>query len=213
MSPPSLPDLIAARAALAGITPSAEQVDQLVAYYRLLDRWNQRVNLTGLPLSTRESPAIDRLLIEPLIASVDIDELPFTWFDFGSGGGSPAIPLKIMRPRSQLFMVEAKARKGAFLREAVSSLGLRNATVITGRIEDVAAPDSLGTADMVTIRAVRIDPEVLAAAYGVLKVHARLLVFRGAGTDSPRLVGFALANERTLVPSSGILSTFDRLNG
>ena len=35
--------------------------------------------------------------------------------DVGSGGGSPAIPLKLALPRLRLTMVEAKARKSAFL--------------------------------------------------------------------------------------------------
>ena len=39
--------------------------------------------------------------------------------DVGSGGGSPAIPLKLAVPRLALTMVEVKARKSAFLREAV----------------------------------------------------------------------------------------------
>ena len=44
--------------------------------------------------------------------------------DVGSGGGSPAIPLKLAVPRLSLTMVEAKARKSAFLREAIRHLGL-----------------------------------------------------------------------------------------
>ena len=43
--------------------------------------------------------------------------------DIGSGGGSPAIPFKLAVPRLGLTMVEAKARKSAFLREAVRQLG------------------------------------------------------------------------------------------
>ena len=46
------------------------------------------------------------------------------WFDIGSGGGSPAIPLKLARPTLPLPMVESKTRKAVFLREAVRALGL-----------------------------------------------------------------------------------------
>ena len=45
--------------------------------------------------------------------------------DIGSGGGSPAIPLKLAAPRIKLWMVESKTRKSAFLREAIRQLDLR----------------------------------------------------------------------------------------
>ena len=44
--------------------------------------------------------------------------------DVGSGGGSPAIPLKLAAPAVALTMVEVKARKSAFLREAIRQLEL-----------------------------------------------------------------------------------------
>ena len=49
--------------------------------------------------------------------------------DIGSGGGSPAIPLKLATPGSALTMVEVKARKSAFLREAIRQLGLTDTQV------------------------------------------------------------------------------------
>ncbi len=62
--------------------------------------------------------------------------------DVGSGGGSPAIPLKLAVPRLRLTMVEAKARKSAFLREAVRHLGLEQRSVETARYEELLArPD------------------------------------------------------------------------
>ena len=213
MSAPALPDLIAARASSAGITLLETQIDQLIAYYTLLERWNQRINLTALPLAAREPGTIDRLLIEPLIASTTVAGLMLTWFDFGTGGGSPAVPLKIMKPRWSLTMVEAKERKGAFLREAVSTLALQDARVMTGRIEDLGTSTSAGTADLITIRAVRADLEVLVSARNLLKMHGQLIVFRGTQTEVPQVFGLDLVNERSLHPSSGILSTFHRSNG
>lgn len=210
MSAPLLPDLIAARAGLAGVTPSSSEIDQLIAYYTLLERWNQKINLTALPLAAREPNTIDRLLVEPLVAANFVEDQVLSWFDFGSGGGSPAIPLKVVRPRASLIMVEAKARKGAFLREAVSSLGLPNAAVMTGRIEDLVTLTSAGTVDLITVRAVRIDAEVLTTARNLLKVHGTLLLFRGAESETSVPAGFDAIGTRRLHPSSGILSAFQR---
>ena len=49
---------------------------------------------------------------------------PTRLMDIGSGGGSPAIPLKLALPHLHLTMVEAKVRKSAFLREASRQLEL-----------------------------------------------------------------------------------------
>ena len=71
---------------------------RLEIYYRLLSRWNTKINLTALPLEDLTDHAVDRLLIEPLAAARFVPESPLTWFDLGSGGGSPALPLKLVRP-------------------------------------------------------------------------------------------------------------------
>lgn len=212
MSAPPLVELVRSRAAVAGVSLSNHQLDQLVAYYSLLERWNQKINLTALPLGAREAATIDRLLIEPLLATSEVDDSPLTWFDFGSGGGSPAIPLKLLRPKAKLIMVDAKERKSAFLREAVRTLGLATTDVFTGRIEELEATAGTKTAELITMRAVRAEPEVLEAARKILKLHGRLLLFRGSNVGTVELPGFELHAEKSLFPSTGILSAYRRLN-
>ena len=58
------------------------------------------INLTALPLDGCPDGDVDRLLIEPLRRRADsCSTAPaHDWFDLGSGGGSPAIPLKIVAP-------------------------------------------------------------------------------------------------------------------
>src|SRR3979490_2129499 len=94
------------RARKAYVSLTAPVVDRLEAYYRLLTRWNTKVNLTALQLEELTDPAFARLLLEPLAAAGLVADSPLVWFDLGSGGGSPAIPLKIVRPAARLTMVE-----------------------------------------------------------------------------------------------------------
>ena len=51
------------------------------------------MNLTGLDLAEQGPAAIDRLLIEPLVAAKHVRRRITRMIDIGSGGGSPAIPL------------------------------------------------------------------------------------------------------------------------
>jgi len=55
--------------------------------------------------------------------------------DIGSGGGLPGIPLAIAEPARRVTLNDANEKKGAFLRQAVIELGLRNAEVYVGRAE------------------------------------------------------------------------------
>jgi 16S rRNA (guanine527-N7)-methyltransferase len=160
--------------ARVGINPA--ELQKLEEYYQLLARWNGRINLTSLPMPGYPAETIDRLLVEPLAAARFVEDASLIWFDLGSGGGSPAIPLKIVRPRLRLVMVESRSRKAAFLREAVRSLDLAETTVVSGRVEELDSAAN-GLAELVTVRAVRLDGAFLAAATSLLSPSGRVILF------------------------------------
>jgi len=151
--------------------------DRLASYYELLARWNRKINLTSIE---NLDEAIDRLLLEPLIASRYVSSSANLLMDVGSGGGSPAIPFKLAIPRLRLTMVEAKARKSAFLREAIRHLGLDDVQVETARYEELLARPELHEAhDVVSLRAVRIEARVLTSLQAFLAPAGVILLFRG----------------------------------
>jgi len=57
--------------------------------------------------------------------------------DVGSGGGFPGLPLKIMRPDLQVFLIESSIKKATFLAEVVRDLELTDARVLVGRYEEL----------------------------------------------------------------------------
>jgi len=177
---------LARRARRAGVTLIAELADQLEAYYRLLASWNTRINLTGLRLSEISPDALDRLLIEPVVAAKYVSSRTSRMLDVGSGGGSPAIPLALAIPKTRLLMVESKTRKSVFLREAVRALGLKDAEVVTARFEELLArPDLHEAHDLVTIRAVRVEARVLGTLQAFAKPGGLVFLFRGSGHSDP----------------------------
>jgi 16S rRNA (guanine527-N7)-methyltransferase len=172
---------------------------QLESYYGLLAKWNAKVNLTAFRLTPGgDDSALDRLLIEPLVAARHLPDGASSVLDAGSGGGSPAIPLKLAVPHLSLRMVEAKTRKSVFLREAVRALNLSRTEVETARFEELLArPDIHESVDIVTVRAVRLEPRVLQTLQAFLKPAGHVLLFRGADGGSAESVMPPLAWEAT----------------
>jgi 16S rRNA (guanine527-N7)-methyltransferase len=167
------------RAAKAGVFLSDTLTDSLLAYFDLLSRWNKKINLTALD---DPDEAVDRLLIEPLVAVRSIPSPDTRLIDIGSGGGSPAIPMRLALPDLRVTMVEAKARKSAFLREAVRTLALSATTVETARYEELLTRPELHEAfGCVSIRAVRIESRVLQTLQAFLSAGGVMLLFRGPG--------------------------------
>ena len=170
------------RAKSAGISLDAPLIEKLETYYQLLTKWNAKINLTAFRLVPEgEEGAIDRLLIEPVAAARYVPENARTLLDAGSGGGSPAIPLKLAISNLHLRMVEVKTRKAVFLREAVRELGLREVEVETSRFEELLPRAELHeTQDLVSIRAVRIETRTLLTLQAFLRTGGKLLLFRGS---------------------------------
>lgn len=171
------------RAKLLGIVVPADLEKRLTAYFDLLFRWNAKINLTAL---TDPDSAIDRLLLEPLAAARELPRAT-ELIDFGSGGGSPAIPLALALASTRLVMVESKTRKAAFLSEAARTVQLP-AAVENARFEDVAARGVYaGQMSLVTIRAVRVERQTLLIAKSFLKPGGQIVLFSPTAGSPPDL--------------------------
>ena len=177
MAPRDFTSRLIRRATRAGVPLQDELVEKLATFYALLSRWNQKINLTALD---NPDQAIDRLILEPLIAARYVPAEATRLMDVGSGGGSPAIPLKLALPRLALTMVEVKARKSAFLREAARQLELSQTDVETARMEELLAKPSLHEAfDVLSMRAVRVEARTLHTLQAFLRTSGQLFLFRG----------------------------------
>src|SRR5690606_2280527 len=133
-------------AGLAALGLDAALAPPLLAYLALLDRWNRTYNLTAVrdPRDMVPRHLLDSLAMHPHVAGVG------TLADLGTGPGLPGIPLAIAFPGLQVALVESNGKKARFLREAVRTLGLRNARVVESRAEAV---DEAGAFDAITARA------------------------------------------------------------
>ena len=190
---------LAKRARKAGFALTFDVISGLEAYFELLRRWNEKISLTSLPTAETGDEAVDRLLLEPLIAARYLPSSTSSIMDIGSGGGSPAIPMKLFRSSVAMRMVESKVRKSAFLREVIRQLNLDRTFVESARFEELLArPELHESADVVTMRAVRVDPKTLMGLQAFLKPGGLLFLFRsGSMGGEAGLVGPPFSWEAT----------------
>ena len=175
------------RAKKAGLVIPPALVDRLCVYFQLLAKWNAKINLTGLNLEDPTPEGIDRLLIEPLLAAPHANGAR-SLIDIGSGGGSPALPLALALHGARLVMIEVKTRKSVFLREASRELGFQDARVVTARHESLLAEPSFHEAfDLLSVRAVRVEPRVFATFQTFVRPGGQLFHFRSVADTAPLL--------------------------
>jgi 16S rRNA (guanine527-N7)-methyltransferase len=113
---------------------SEQQVLYIQRYIRILLQWNEKLNLTAIrdPLEI-----LHRHFCESMYAAVALPLIDGRLADIGSGPGFPGIPLKILRPELELFLVESSIKKGTFLAEVARELDLSNTRVLIGRYEEL----------------------------------------------------------------------------
>ena len=135
---------------------SRETRDQLETLVNTLARWQKAINLVGK--ATLEEIWVRHILDSAQLAPLVPHEAK-RLVDLGSGGGFPGLVVAALRPNLEVTLIEADARKGAFLGEAGRRMGLKNQPkVVVARIE--AAPPV--KADVVTARALAPLGQLLA---------------------------------------------------
>ena len=165
--------IIQGLAALEVDTPAA--VKRLAAYVALLQRWNRVYNLTAVR-DTEDvivRHILDSLAILPWLRGPRV-------LDVGSGAGLPGIPLALVRPNIQFYLLDSNAKRTRFMQQAIIELAIANATVLRSRVEDYRASVEF---DSVVSRAFATVPDMLRYAGHHCALGGRLLAMKGTYPD------------------------------
>jgi 16S rRNA (guanine527-N7)-methyltransferase len=128
------------------------QIKQFEKLQPLYNDWNEKINV----ISRQD---ISELYLHHVLHSLSIAKLiqfipGTTVMDVGTGGGFPGIPLAIMFPEVDFYLVDSIGKKIQVVQEIAKTLGLENVTAEQKRAEDVPY-----TFDFIVSRAVTELPE------------------------------------------------------
>ena len=171
-------EILAARAAEAGIPLTAEQIGQFSVYNEMLLDWNTRMNLTAL--TAPEDVAVKHIIDSLTAYDAALFDGARTLIDVGTGAGLPGIPLAVYAPHLTVTLLDSLNKRVRFLTEATVAMGLQNVRCIHARAEEAArTAEHRAAYDIVVSRAVARLPVLLEYTLPFVRVGGTLLALKG----------------------------------
>ena len=115
---------------------SDKQRQQLVGYVEMLHKWNKAYNLT----SVREP---SDMLVKHILDSIVVGEYleGERFIDVGTGPGLPGIPLAIMHPTKEFYLLDSLGKRIRFIKQVLHELQIENVTPVQSRVEQFQPDD------------------------------------------------------------------------
>ena len=150
--------------------PAADR-QRLLAFVRLLAKWNAAYNLTAVrdPEEMVTRHLLDSLVLLPYVQGPRV-------LDIGTGPGLPGIPLAVARPDCAFTLLDANAKKTRFVTQAVGELGLKNVEVVQTRVENYRPVEKF---DTLVARAFSNIADMLNNAQHLCAPGGRFLAMKG----------------------------------
>ena len=149
--------------------------ERLLDYLDLLAKWNKAYNLTAVrdkeQMLTRH--ILESLTLIPYIYGTHI-------LDVGTGAGVPGIPLAIVFPDKNFYLVDSNSKKTRFLNQVKIELKLSNVSVFHERVESLDFPFQM---DQILSRAFADVATTVKLLDDLWSSHTVLSLMKGPGVN------------------------------
>jgi 16S rRNA (guanine527-N7)-methyltransferase len=128
--------ILAEALGLLGIHYQKDTLEKFQRYMDLVLEWNKKVNLTAI--TSKEEFEIKHFVDSIAICGFSQIHGIKKIIDVGTGAGFPGIPLAIIYPDKEFFLMDSLNKRVKIIDEISTELGLNNVTFWHGRAEDLA---------------------------------------------------------------------------
>jgi 16S rRNA (guanine527-N7)-methyltransferase len=184
-----------------GVQVPLESEEALFWLASELLRWNAKVNLTAIvdPIDVLDKHILDSLGAAPSLASATHQLL-----DVGTGAGFPGLPLALVSPGLEVWLVDSVSKKVGFVKHAIATLGLApRVRALHATLRGEPKAEGIPPMDAAISRALREVPSWGALAAPYLKPSGQLLAMAGGGFEAPALDGYGTPDVRRFNLPSG----------
>ena len=155
-------------------------------YYNELIETNKNINLFSRKMD------LDDIWTVHFMDSISITEIFNDWkhktvLDFGTGGGLPGIPVKILNPECQISLLDSTRKKIDAVRKIVSKLSIDNVSYLNCRLEDKAMQVYNNFFDVILCRSVKITPELQKSLEKLVKKSGKIFLYKAINYEDAEL--------------------------
>lgn len=169
-------ELLVTGAASLGVNLTTAELGKFYALAAELKKWGRKINLTAI----REDKDIAVKHFLDSLTLLRIVGAKGDLLDIGSGGGFPAIPLKIMCHDLHVVSVDAVEKKIIFQRHVARQLGLSRFEALHARAEELSAGHA-GSFGWIVSRAFADLPTFVRIALPLLAEDGHIIAMKGRG--------------------------------
>lgn len=175
-------NLMSKSAENVGLELSKEQYEKFIIYMRLLQEWNEKINLTAI---VEDEEVIKKHFIDSIKAfKRDEFKKADTLIDVGTGAGFPGLPIAIMRKDIKVTLLDSLNKRVNFLNTVIKELKLDNVTTIHSRAEDGARDKRLReNFDIATSRAVANMSVLSELCLPYVRIGGNFIALKGPSVD------------------------------
>jgi len=155
-------------------------MDLFHTYLDLLCEANKAVNLIS-----RKTPPQDYWTVhflDSILPTVLFDFAGKKILDFGTGGGLPGIPLKLLYPTSEMYLLDSTKKKILTVKNIVKKLDLKECFTIVSRLEDIDKKWD-NYFDFIVCRSVKILPRYKKIMFRLLQNNDRIILYKSRKLD------------------------------
>ncbi len=156
------------------------KIELFQKYHQFLLEENAIVNLVS-----RKTVPEDFWTIHFLDSILPINHFDFSnkkILDFGTGGGLPGIPLKILYPNSEIYLLDSRQKKMQSVKKIIKKLDLKRCFTIVSRLEDMDE-EWLKSFDVIVCRSVKILPKFKKWMLKLLKDDGEIILYKSKKMD------------------------------